>query len=337
MPPINSLLFHVHFYYKSEFDSQYFWNTEAKNWSKDVDHFAETTWPIHQAVSSLTAPGDSDLDKARKLYNAVQALDNTEFSRNRSKSELKQLGVHQAKRAEDTWSQKSGTREDIALLYLAMLRAAGLTAYDMKVVNRDLGIFAPSYLRFDQLDDDIIVLSIGGKDIELDPGEKMCPFQAIHWKHTGATGIRQSPDGHFTSSTPYQPYTANTFLRVGDVTLDAHGGAAGNFRFVLTGQEALRWRQLALRNDLDEVKKQFDRDSAHGPDGIELHVDHFLSLDDPDANLMAMVTLRGSLGSATSKRLLLPGFLFETRNQPPLYRAAQPALARRYEVRRADY
>ena len=97
-----------------------------------MDHFAEPTKPIREAVAGLIAPGDSDLDKARKLYKAVQALDNTDYSRKKSESELKQLNLKAAKRAEDTWSQKSGSSEDIALLYLAMLRAAGLTAYGMQ-------------------------------------------------------------------------------------------------------------------------------------------------------------------------------------------------------------
>jgi len=177
MPPISSFLYHVQFYYKSAFDSGDFWVSEAKRWSKEVDHFAEPTKAIKEAVAGLVAPSDSDLDKAKKLYTAVQALDNTDFSREKSKSELKQLGIRAAKRAEDTWAQKSGTSQDIALVYLAMLRAAGLTAYDMRVVNRDKGVFAPGYLEFDQLDDDIVILSTGGKEILLDPGQKMCPFQ----------------------------------------------------------------------------------------------------------------------------------------------------------------
>jgi len=44
---------------------------------------------------------------------------------------MKQLKLKVAKCAEDTWAQKSGSSEDIAQLYLAMLRAAGLTAYAM--------------------------------------------------------------------------------------------------------------------------------------------------------------------------------------------------------------
>jgi hypothetical protein len=53
------------------------------------------------------------------------------------------------------------------------------------------------------------------------------------------------------------------------------------------------------------------------PDGVEAHIDHFLGLDDPDVNLLAMVKVRGTLGTATSKRLLLPGFFFEARGSHP--------------------
>ena len=318
MPPINSFLYHVLFYYKSAFNGGDFWVSEAKRWSKEVDHFAEPTKPIKEAVAGLISPSDSDIDKAKKLYKAVQALDNTDFSRQKGKSELKQLGLRAAKRAEDTWAQKSGSSQDIALLYLAMLRAAGLTAYDMRVVDRERGVFSPGYLDFDQLDDDVVILSTGSKEILLDPGEKMCPFQTLHWRHSGAGGIRESADGRAAITTAYQNYTANALSRFGDVTLDNHGSMTGNFRFVMIGQEALYWRQQALRNDEDEVKKRFDR-MLQGvvPDGVEAHIDHFVSLNDPDTNLIAMVKAEGVLGSATSKRLLLPGFFFEARGNRP--------------------
>ena len=53
------------------------------------------------------------------------------------------------------------------------------------------------------------------------------------------------------------------------------------------------------------------------PEGIEAHVDHFLGLDDPDSLLMAVVKVTGTLGTATAKRLILPGFFFETRESEP--------------------
>jgi Domain of Unknown Function with PDB structure (DUF3857)/Transglutaminase-like superfamily len=318
MPPIRSLLYKVEFYYKAASTPAEFWITAAKRWSKDVDHFAEQASPIKEAVAGLVAPGDSESDKAKKLYKAVQALDNTDYSRKKGETELKQLKLKEAKHAEDTWKQKSGTSEDIALLYLAMARAAGLTAFAIKVVDREQGVFDASYMNPNQLGDTVILVGIDGKGVLVDPGEKMCPFATVNWRHSSAGGLRQSADGPGYQETPLQPYNANATVRSGDVTLDAHGAITGTFQIVMFGQEALRWRQAALENDETELKKGFD----HGleslvPDGVEAHVDHFLGLDDPDSGLMAVVKATGTLGTATSKRLLLPGFFFEARGRVP--------------------
>ncbi len=258
------------------------------------------------------------MDRAKKLYKAVQALDNTDFSRTKSESELKQLHLKAAKHAEDTWAQKSGSSEDIALLYLAMVRAAGLNANAMKVVDRSHRVFAEGYLDFDQLDDDLVVVSIAGHDVLLDPGEKMCPFQTIHWKHSKAAGILQNSAVRNLAVTADQNYNDNKLIRKGNLTIDAHGAITGQLAFAMTGQEALHWRQFALRNDLEEVKKQFDHSlESDVPDGIAAQIDHFQGLDDPDANLIAFIRVHGTLGVATSKRLLLPGFFFETRAGHP--------------------
>ena len=318
MPPIDSLLYQVKFYYKSARDASDFWVSEAKRWSKEVDHFVESSKSIKEAVAGIIAPGDSDLDKAKTLYKAVQALDNTDYSRKKSDAELKQLKLKVARHAEDTWAQKSGSSQDIALLYLAMLRAAGLNANDMKVVDRSERVFALGYLNFDQLDDDIVVLNIAGKEIPLDPGEKMCPFQTVRWIHSGTAGIVQGDHVRSLGMTPEQAYTDNKKTRNGDLTLDEHGAIKGQLTFVMVGQEAIDWRQAALRNDQDELKKQFDHSlESIVPEGVEAHIDHFLGLDDPEVNLVAIVNVHGNLGAATSKRLLLPGFFFQTRGSHP--------------------
>jgi hypothetical protein len=318
MPPFNAVLYRVAFYYSFAYNSTDFWMNEGKLWSKDVDRFAEPSKAIHAAVESLIAPNDSDLDKARKLYAAVQALDNTDYSRKKGESELKVLKIKEARHAEDTWAQKSGDSEDLAMLYLAMLRAAGLTCFAVKVVDRDKGIFDPTYMSLDQLDTTVVVLSTGGKQIVLDPGEKMCPFATVNWRHSYASGIGQSAQGLSIATTPEQAYKDNATSRIGDLNVDAQGGISGQIRIVMSGQEALHWRQVGLRFDDDEVKKQFD----HGleglvPDGVEAHVDHFLNLNDSATDLMAVVNVKGSLGTTTAKRLLLPGLFFETRGHVP--------------------
>jgi len=319
MPPIESFLYRVFFYYKAASNATDFWVSDAKLWSKDVDKFAEPSKAIQDAVNGLIAPTDSDLDKARKLYEAVQALDNTDYSRTKSASEMKELKIRVAKHAQDTWVQRSGSSEDIAMLYLAMLRAAGLTAYATKVVDRDQGLFDPSYLSLEQLDSTLVALSTGDKEILLDPGEKMCPFQTTNWRHSNAKGLGQSPQGVSIATTASQQYTENTTTRVGDVYLDGQGGITGHINIIMIGQAALHWRQRALEEDDAELKKEFDREELDRtvPEGVEAHVDHFLSMNDPYTKLMAVVKLKGSLGAATAKRLILPGFFFETRGHVP--------------------
>jgi len=318
MPPLQNFRFKVHFYLTAGGAVVDFWPTEVKRWTKDVNRFAEVSPTIRDAVGGLISPSDSDLDKAKKLYKAVQALDNTDFSRKKSESELKQLNIKETKRAEATWTQKSGSGEDIALLYLAMLRAAGLSANAMKVTDREKGIFDPAYLNVGQLEDTIVILNIGDKEILLDPGEKMCPFQTMHWRHSNASGFLQGSDGKTQKNTPGQSYQDNNTTRKGDLTLDSQGGVQGTLRFAMIGQPALNWRQIALRNDEGEVKKQFDRWlETIVPQGVEAHVDHFVGLDNPEVNLVAVIKAQGTLGSATSKRVLLPAFFFETRSAHP--------------------
>lgn len=322
MPPIDSFLYKVRFYYRNNTEPlivDEFWKAKAKDWSSDIDHFAEPTKTIRDAVAGLIAPSDSDLVKARKLYAAVEGLDNTDYSRQKSESERRKLKQKETTRAEDIWKQKSGDSNDIALLYLSLLRAASLTAYATSIVDRDKGVFDASYMTLLQLDHILVILSTGGKEILLDPGEKMCPFQTVNWRHSHAEGLRQSAEGPGRAVTPAQVFGANTVKRTGDITVDPHGSVSGTLQIVMAGQKALAWRQLALEVDPAELKKEFDHGELENvvPVGVEAHVDHFLGLDQPDSLLMAVVKVSGALGTATAKRLILPGFFFETREPEP--------------------
>ena len=131
-------------------------------------------------------------------------------------------------------------------------------------------------------------------------------------------GLRQNADGPALAVTPQQTFGINTVRREGDLTLDAQGGVSGTVEMTMAGQNALAWRQAALKSDESELKKEFDQGlEAMVPTGVEAHVDHFLALDEPERNLMVVVKVKGSLGSATSKRLIIPGFFFESRSDEP--------------------
>jgi hypothetical protein len=313
MPPLNSILWKVRFYYSWAFTGQEFWTTTGKRWLKDTNRFANSTGTLKAAASQLVAEGDSDDVKARKLYDAVQKLDNTDFTRTKTEAERKAEGLKANKNAEIVWNQKSGSANDLAMLYVALARAAGLKAYPMEVVNRDRAIFDPNLLRDYQLDDYIAVVELGGKEVFVDPGQKMCPFGLLAWKHTLAGGIRENEKGATFGVTPGSNYTQNLVERIANLMIAPDGNLSGTVQFVMKGQDALHWRQLAVRNDPDEVKKQFTEWVQRVmPDGVLADTDHFVALDDPNANLITVVKVHGVMGTATGKHYFVPGLFFES-------------------------
>jgi hypothetical protein len=181
----------------------------------------------------------------------------------------------------------------------------------MTIVNRDSGIFDPNFLTFGQFDDVVVILSADGKEYVLDPAEKMCPFEAVAWKHAGAGGIREMASGVGPWATPLMPYSANAVVRRAELAINADGSVSGKLQFSMSGQEALRWRQASLRVDEDALKRSFDEWlKTQIPSGVEAHLTRFAKLDDPTADLGAYATVSGTPGTATSKRLLMPASFF---------------------------
>jgi hypothetical protein len=318
MPPIGAWIESVIFYYTPFDNKDEFWKKEGESWSKQVDHFADESKGLREAVGQLVAAGDSEDVKAHKLYDAVMALENTDYTRKKSEAELKRLHERDVKVAEDVWKQKSGNSRELAELYLAMARIAGLKAYGLLVSNRNEEIFNPHLLSMYQLDDLLVVVTIAGQEKVLDPGAKFAGFGDLAWRHTQAGGIRQSDKGIALVTTSVNAYKSASTLRVADLTLSTDGSVKGSMRITMIGPEAMRWRQLAIENDEDEVKKRFDEAAKEMvPDGVTAEFDHFVGLADYHTALMAVLKISGNMGTVTGKRAFLPGVFFESRSKHP--------------------
>jgi hypothetical protein len=312
LPPLNTVRESVIFYYTNANSGPEYWKTEGKFWARNVERFCSPSGAIKKAAADLVAPGESNEAKARKIYAAVMKIDNTDFD-----------GSHDPKTkgnkdAGSVLKQQRGSSADIALLYVSLARAAGLEAWPMQVVNRDHAEFEPTYLSMDQFDDYIVVIQINGKDVYIDPGQKMCSFGVLHWKHELTKGFRLSSDGASIEETPAGPPKAAVIRRIADITLDEMAAVTGPGRFVLGGQEALNWRQLALLETKDELAKNFnDYLSGSLPEGVKGELTGFDGLDDYESDLTAHIMISGSLGALTAKRVILPAFLFEARGKHP--------------------
>jgi hypothetical protein len=312
MPPLNTYQSRVIFYYTYANSGDEYWAREGSHWASDVNHLAAPSGPVKQAASGIVSAGDSDEIKAHKLYAAVMKMQNRDFVGN---SEAGYGGG--IRDAAGVLKAGGGSSDEIALLYIALARAAGLKAWPMQVVNRDRATFDSTYLFMDQLDDFIAVVQIDGKDVYLDPGQKMCPFGILHWKHELATGFRLTDKDAAIETTPAGTPKSADVQRVADLSIDEQGAVQGTARLLLSGQEALYWRQIAQTGQ-SEVGKRFTewlRESL--PDGVSVDFSGFDGLDNYETNLVATATLSGTIGSGTGKRLILPGVFFESRGHRP--------------------
>ena len=318
MPPMETLTAQVRFYYSPYYNKEDYWQHEGNRWSKEMNSFASESKGLKEAVGQLLAPSDSEEVKAHKLYDAVMALENTDYTRKKSAAELKQLHMKRAKDAEDVWTHKSGSSDEIALLYLAMLRIAGLKAYAIMTCNRDRAIFNSYFLSMRQFDDVLVLATINGKEVPLDPGTKFATFGQLDWRHAMTATLRQSDKGTEFGATPGILYKEAATARFADVTISRDGSVTGNVRISMNGPAALRWRHLAIRNDEDEVKKQYNEYLKEIlPDGVQGDFDHFLALGDYHAQLMGIAKISGNLGTATGKRVFLPGSFFASHGKHP--------------------
>ncbi len=319
MPPLNTYKWRVSFFISKYTSTQEYWDKAGKEWADFVREFVSPTGTLKKAVAAMVEPGDAEEVKAQKIYAAVMKLENTDFSREKTKAERKKEKIKDIHNAQDVWRDQQGNGDEIALLYVALCRAAGLNVGPMKVVNRSQALFDDGWLSARQMDDYIAVAQLDGKRIYLDPGEKMCPFGMLHWKHSLSKGFWLSDSKTvIIARTPSGNFKASFVQRVADLTVDISGAVKGSVWFVLGGQDALYWRQMALQNDEGEVKKRFNEwVRGYLPDGVEADFDHFLALDQYDTNLLGMMQISGSLGTATGKHFFLPGLFFEAKSKHP--------------------
>ncbi len=323
-PPMHALGYRVLFYYvyPGVDTPEKYWEQQGWIWSHGVEDFSAAN-KLKTVVGQIVSPGDSDDVKLRKIYAAVMKIENTSFTREHTGTENKAEKL-KFRNAADIWQQQSGNDREITMLFLGLVRAAGFKAYAMFVTDRDQNVFMKGQLDWDQLDDEIVIVNIGGKETYFDPGERYCEFGKLHWTHTWTMGVRQTDKGTEIAETPLPLYTDTTEKRFADLAMDADGSVHGSIRMTMTGATALRWRQEALESDEEGVKKEFaDEIQQQMPAGVTVKMSQFSGLTDYTQPLTAVLDVSGPLGSARGKRMFLPGTFFEAQSKPRFVNATR--------------
>jgi hypothetical protein len=317
MPPIQSFTYRVLFYYTAYHSADEFWKNEGKFWAKKQDKFIGPGSVIDAAVKDIVTPSDTSDQKLRKLYAAVMKLENTRYTREHTTAEEKAQGLKEVRTTDDIWTRKRGSDDQITALFVAMARAAGFKAYIGAVTSREHDVFVKNYLNLSQLNDFIAIVSVDGKDQLFDPGTRFCPYGHLAWQHTLTGGIRQTADGSDFFGTPAESYAFSRTLRAASLNVNPEGALSGKLSMTYMGDPAIRWRHRLLEGDSASLEREI-RTSVENlmPSGVEVKMTGIDKADDYEQPFVANFEVKGTLGSSTGKRVLLPGDIFEANSKP---------------------
>jgi hypothetical protein len=323
--PAEGQAYRVSFYYLPTPDEKDFWQREMGFWTRGLDKYTASTPAVQAAVKEVTAGASSQTDKAKKLYEYVQKIENTDFELDGQPGTGS--GVVSGGHVDKLISEKKGDSNDIAYLYLALARAAGLNPRPERIASRSHRIFSPQFRQSNQLDTVVIALNLDGKDVTVDPGSPKAPFGTLHWAHSAATGLAMNAGKVDTVLTPPQKGTDNQVLHVGSLNVDQQGAVSGTLKVAYVGQEALRLRQIALRSGNDAMTAEVSRElSGQALEGITIKLDHVAFVDDPGKQLLAVVNVSGTL-KKEGGRFEIPRSFFRTHERNPFPEDSERKLA----------
>jgi len=317
MPPLRTIIYKVDFY---------FYGTTTDYWSKtgaDVgDDIKSSTSPGRDTrafVQQLMQPTDSDEMKLRRIYDVVQSMENTDFSRERSKVEEKKNGEKTGTHSDDVLQRKRGTPWELTSLFLAMAKAAGVDAFPLYLSSRDYNNFDSQRLSWSQFDAQIVYVPLKEGAYLLDPGTAFCPFGLLAPNHSFSTGLVLQGKKIFSYSTPSDAPKLHPDIAALDLKLEADGEVKGTLQTLTADLSAMAVRQRALRLGEDSIRTELEKaEQAKLPEGMALRLVSLKDLNDRTKPIITTFEVSGRLGTATSKRLILPVFPLESRAEPLL-------------------
>jgi hypothetical protein len=322
MPPENDLKYRVDFIYQSERDlkpgkdANEFWKKYGKREFSVVDDFIDKRRAMQKVAAQIIVPGDDDEAKLRKIYARVQKVRNLSFEKDKTAQEEQRDKTKMNKNADDVWSRGYGTGNQLDLLFLALARALDIPSDLIVVSDRHSHFFNARTMNPSQLNSYVVVATLGGKSVYLDPGIPCAPFGMLPWAETAVPGLRLDKNGGTWVDTPLPEPKESRVERSAHFKLTSAGLLEGKVTVTYTGQEAL-WRRQEEMNEDDADKKQSLETQLKADIASEAEVELSNRPDwDSTAPLVAEFDVKlGAWATAAGQRTLFPIGLFGARDK----------------------
>ena len=315
MPPANELKYRVTFEYSestAESDPAKFWKQEGKTLNSQVESFLGKKKELEQVASQMVSPSDAPEVKAQKIYARVQQLRNTSFAVEKTNQEQKREQAKAIKTAADLLRAGGGDGRDITWTYLGLVRAAGIEAYPVWVSSRDVYFFNAKAMSINELNANVVLVKLNGKDVYCDPGTAFAPFGLLPWNETGTIGLRLDKDGGAFVQTGLPESADSVVERKADLKMSEDGTLSGKVTMTFSGLEALR-RRIEERNEDEAERKQYMEDQLREfvPVGIEVELTNKPDWNNSSPTLTAEYNLKvPGWATAAGHRALVPVGIF---------------------------
>jgi len=315
MPPENELKMRVDFAYSErdvEKEPEKFWKNEGKKLNGKVESFIGKRKALELVVAQVVSASDSAEEKLRKLYARAQQVRNTSFEIEKTEQEQKREKEKEVNNVEDLLKQGRGNARQINWLFVGLARTAGFEANSVVISSRREYFFKPAMMNASQLNGDVVVVKLDGKDFYCDPGSKFAPFGLMPWEETFVKGLRLDKDGGTWVDTSMPQSSQSKIERKADLKLNEDGSLSGTLTITFSGLEALS-RRNDWREQDETARKKFLEDQVREyiPVGIDVELKNKPEWSVAAPTLVAVYDLKvPGWASAAGRRALLPFGLF---------------------------
>ena len=315
MPPQGEMKYRVEFIYtqgNDEKEPDKFWKKAGKKFNDGIEAFAGKKKAMEQAVAQIVSPADSPDVKVQKIYTKVQQLRNLTFEADKTEQETKRAKQKETLSVEDVWKHGYGDERQLDWLFMGLARAAGIEAHAVLIAGRSEHFFQTAMMNQNQLNDEVVLLQLKGKDVYCDPGTAFTPFGLLPWSKTAVPGLKLDKDGGSWVTTSLPDSTASRIERKADLRLTNEGTLEGKITITFTGLEAM-YRRIEQRNEDEASRKKFleDQVKEYIPVGIDVELTNKPDWASTSEKLVAEYDVRvPGWASGAGRRAMFPVGLF---------------------------
>ncbi len=315
MPPENELKFRILFLYSQEGfeeDPAKFWRKYGRKRYDSMESFVSKRKELESFVSGVVAPADSQDVKLRKIYERVQQFRNLSYEPRKSAEEEKREKQKKIENAADVLKYGYGSDSDLTWLFVGLARAAGFEASGAFVATRDDYFFQQSRMNSDELNSNIAIVKVDGKEMYFNPGAAFAPYGFLPWKETGVQGLKLNKDGGVWIDTPLPQSADSQIIRKADFKITGEGALEGRVTVTYTGLQASTRRQEWRNQDAEARKKYLEEVlKDYVPASVDVELKNQPDWASSEKPLVAEyeVKIPGWISSA-GRRALMPAGIF---------------------------